>query len=164
MTLLAASACSTTVTTVPDIPADTRNSFNVNEAAAKVAYSANTRFDVPARLAEAVIRAAAKRPGGETPVRLEMTVTRYKIVNAGTRLFHGIFAGWNKLDVIVDVIDMRSGTVLITYAVQREEDPDSDAAFYDQSRPMIDGAAEAVVQALYRPGPAALDYSGVPQP
>jgi hypothetical protein len=162
--MLAVSACSTTVTTMPDIPADTRRSFNVSEAAAKVAYSANARFDVPDRLAESVINAAAKRPGGEIPVRLEMTVTRYKIVNAGTRLFHGIFAGWNKLDVIVDVIDMRSGTVLATYAVQREEDPDSDAAFYDQGRPMIDGAAEAVVLALYRPGPVALNYSAVPPP
>jgi hypothetical protein len=161
---LAVSACSTTVTTIPDIPADTRASVNVNEAAAKVAYSANARFDVPARLAEAVIKAAAKQPGGEVPVRLEMTVTRYKIVNAGTRLFYGIFAGWNKLDVTVDVIDMRNGSVLTTYAVQREEDPDSDAAFYDQSRPLIDGAAQAVLQALYWPGPAALAYSGVPPP
>jgi len=164
ITALAASACSSTSSTTPDLPANTRTSAYVNEAAAQIAYRPEARFDVPERLEEAVIRAAERRPIGDIPVRLAMTITRYEVVGTSARLFHGIFAGWNKLHVTVAVIDTRNGTVIGAYAVRHEESLTSDAAFGDQSRLLIDAAGELVVAALYRPGPPKLDLDGVPPP
>jgi hypothetical protein len=151
--VIALSACSTTISTTTDIPAATRTNVAVKETATKIGDGVSVPADVPARLEQAVMRAATQRSGGQMPIKLAMTITRYEVVDPGVRFFAGAFAGSNKLYVAVDVIDASNGNVLGQYTVQRAANPGGYGAFYDQAQATIDGAADGVLEGLYGSAP-----------
>jgi hypothetical protein len=145
-------ACATTVKTSQPINSQIQESALVKEATADVAPGVTVPPDTTTKLEAAVLKAASEHAGGSKPVKLKMSITLWSVRDAGTRFIAGAFAGSNKLDVAVDVIDLQNGAVIGHYDVQRRSNPGGYGTFYDQGEATIDQAAKGVIEGLYAKG------------
>jgi hypothetical protein len=147
--LVALAGCSTTIKTSQEIAPNVRASVTVEEATAIYATGVTGPDEVAPKLQQAVLAAASKRSGGSSQVKLKITITDYKLVNAGMRALIGAMGGSNTLNVEVEVVDAASGRTIGRYEVKRDSNPGGYGIFYSQADALIDETAKGVVEGLY---------------
>jgi len=141
-------ACSTTINTTQPLGTTFQNNLQVKDADAKLGDGVTAPPDVATKLQQAVMKDALTLDPGTTPVKLNMTITKYDLVSNVARFFTGAILGSNKLDVDVDVVDEQDGKVIGHYSVDRDSNPGGYGAFYDQEQATVDEAAKGVIAGL----------------
>jgi hypothetical protein len=146
------SACATTIKQSQPVDSAAQATALVQTATAQVASGVVVPPGTAQKLEQAVLKEAGARAAGTTPVKLKMTITRWDVTDAGTRFLIGAMRGSNKLDVAVDVVDLKSGQTIGHYDVQRRANPGGYGTFYDQAEATIDQGAKGVIEGLYGAG------------
>ncbi len=141
--------CATSVEVSQPIDSQVQASVAVQEAAVQVAEGVAVPEGTEQKLIDAVMKEAGERTAGETPVKLNMTITLWEVKGGGTRALAGALAGSNKLDIAVEVVDASSGDVIGAYNVSRRANPGGYGMFYDQAQGTINEGAEGVVEGLF---------------
>jgi hypothetical protein len=142
------SACATTITQMQAVPADIASDLRIVEVDTKTLTYTPT--DVPARLKLAVEKqVASKNVSGKTTARLSVMITTFEAVDASSRFLAGAFAGSNKLNASVDILDVQSGALIGKFDVKQETNPGGYGMFFDQTQDIIDAAAKGIFDGVF---------------
>jgi hypothetical protein len=148
--LLSFAACaSTTVNT--RLALEPTKSATLKFGAVDVTSSLNTLpIDVADRLKAAVSARLAQLPQGASPVKVQLTINEYRVVDAGDRFMVGVMAGANRMNVRVQIVDGQ-GNSLSDFDVMRSANSGAYGAFMDEKSSLIESSADGVAEALGAP-------------
>jgi hypothetical protein len=141
-----AAACSTTVSTRVAMDTATKASLKFGDIEVTSTF-AGLPVDVNERLKAAVAERLAKLPQGTLLVKVNITVTNYRIVSNTERFLIGMFGGSNKMSVSVKLID-EQGKSVSEFDVERSANPGGYGAFYDQKDATVAAVADGIAETL----------------
>lgn len=106
--------------------------------------------DLTDRLKSAVTARLAQVPQGASPVKLELTINQFRVVDPTNRFLVGVLAGASVMSVRVQILDAQ-GNSLSDLDVMRSANHGIYGALMDEKGGLIESSADGIAEALGAP-------------